>query len=101
MKVLKWVKWVVLAVLLCLIAILLTTAIGQRKHIKSLSNHVREQGVVIDSLLSRRMTVMDVELYVTDKSKNTIYGRYNKGTISMPQEKTYKLEVDSVAIAIK
>jgi hypothetical protein len=47
------------------------------------------------------MTVFDVQLNVTDKSRSTIYGRYNKGTISMPQEKTYKLEMDSMKVSVK
>ena len=42
--------------------------------------------------------MMDVKLYVTDRSKNNIYGRYNKGTITIPTVKTYKLEVDSVRV---
>jgi len=44
---------------------------------------------------------MDVDLYVTDKSVNKIYGRYNKGTITMPQERKYILEVDSVNMRIE
>lgn len=56
---------------------------------------------VIDSLLNRRMTVFDVYLAVQDKSKFTIYGRYNKGTINVPNTRTYILEVDSVNVKIK
>ena len=96
-----WMKWALRAAALCAIGILITAVGLQHKHVRSLQNHVKEQHMVIDSLRNRRMTVMDVQLYVTDKSKNTIYGRYNKGTITMPQEKTYHLEVDSVSIALK
>lgn len=97
----SWIKWVLRATALCTIGILITSVCLQHKHVRSLQSHVTEQHMVIDSLLNRRMTMMDVGLYVTDKSKNTIYGRYNKGTITMPQEKTYHLEVDSVSIALK
>jgi hypothetical protein len=64
-------------------------------------SRVKEQSVIIDSLLNRRMTVFDVQLNVTDKSTNKINGTYNKGTISMPQERVYKLEIDSVNVTVK
>ena len=70
-------------------------------HRRSLQKQVKEQSVIIDSLLQRRMTVFDVQLHVTDKSVNKIYGRYNKGTISMPQERKYILEVDSVSMSVR
>ena len=60
-----------------------------------------EQTTVIDSLLTRRMKVVDVHLYVTDKSKFNIYGRYNKGTITAPSEKVYTLKIDSTNIMLK
>ncbi len=96
-----WIKWLIVIVVISIIGILSTGLGFQSRHVKSLKCQVKEQSLVIDSLLNRRMTVMDVELYVTDKSKNIIYGRYNQGTITMPQEKTYHLEVDSVSIAVK
>jgi hypothetical protein len=64
-------------------------------------NRVKEQTGIIDSLLNRRMTVFDVQLNVTDKSTNKINGSHNKGTITMPQEKVYRLEIDSVNVSVK
>lgn len=94
-KVIKYIIYAVIAIVLtasCIITGL--TA----KHNKTLIKCNAEQSKIIDSLLNRRMKVVDIKLYVTDKSKNTIYGRYNKGTIFMPQERKYILEVDSVSI---
>jgi hypothetical protein len=34
-------------------------------------------------------------------SRNVIYGRYNRGTITMPQERRYILEVDSSTLVVK
>lgn len=73
----------------------------QHREVKTLRKQVEEQSAVIDSLLARRMTVFDVELHVTDRSRLNVYGRYNKGTISVPAEKTYRLELDSVKIQPK
>ena len=96
-----WMKWALRAAAFCAIGILITAVGLQHKHVRSLQNHVKEQHMVIDSLLNRRMTVMDVQLYVTDKSKNTIYGRYNKGTITLETAKRYILEVDSTNVKIR
>ena len=60
-----------------------------------------EQSRVIDSLLARRMTVFDVQMHIQDKSKFSIYGSHNKGTINVPNERTYTLEVDSINMKIK
>lgn len=68
---------------------------------KDLSAQVKNQNKIIDSLLHRRMEVYDVTLHVTDQSKSTIYGKYNKGSIIVPQEKKYILELDSVSISKK
>jgi hypothetical protein len=95
---------IMMVIIAVLVAGLVTMSIlcrSQKKHVSTLKMQVKEQSAIIDSLLNRRMTVFDVRLNVTDKSKSTIYGRYNKGTINMPQEKTYKLEIDSTNIAIK
>lgn len=90
-----------MAVLVLAAATAGSAAIAQHRHIKSLKRQVADQTVFIDSLLKRRMTVMDVRLNVTDKSRNTIYGRYNKGTITIPTQKTYMLELDSVSMRVR
>lgn len=96
----KWI-WIVWAVMAVVTALSITAASLEGAHRRSLAKQVKEQSVIIDSLLKRRMTVFDVQLHVTDKSVNKIYGRYNKGTISMPQERKYILEVDSVSMRVK
>ncbi len=96
----KWI-WIVWAVLAAATAVSTTTATLEGSHRRSLAKQVKEQSAVIDSLLGRNQPLLDVKLYVTDKSRNVIYGRYNKGTISMPQERRYILEVDSVNMRIK
>ena len=98
LKIWKWIVWAVLA---AATAVATTAAALEGRHLRSLQKQVKEQSVVIDSLLARRMTLLDVDLYVTDKSRNTIYGRFNKGYINMPQERKYILEVDSVNMRIK
>ena len=98
---LKMWKWIVWIVLLAATAVASTAAALEGNHRRSLEKQVKEQSVVIDSLLNRNYPLLDVKLYVTDKSRNTIYGRYNKGYIAMPQERKYILEVDSVNMRIK
>lgn len=98
---LKMWKWIVWVVLLAATAVASTAAALEGNHRRSLAKQVKEQSAVIDSLLSRNYPLLDVKLYVTDKSRNTIYGRYNKGYINMPQERKYILEVDSVNMRIK
>lgn len=94
----KKVYWIVTAAILLAAAVAGTAAAVQARHIKSLKRQVANQTVIIDSLLKRRMTVFDVHMNVTDKSKNNIYGRYNKGSIIIPTQKTYLLELDSVSM---
>ena len=95
-----WIKILILAVLASAVCVMSVLYAESHKHVKTLKAQVTEQSAIIDSLLKRRMTLMDVDLYVTDKSVNKIYGRYNKGTITMPQERKYILEVDSVNMRI-
>lgn len=94
-------KWIVWGALLAATAVASTAAALEGNHRRSLAKQVKEQSAVIDSLLSRDQPLLDVKLYVTDRSVNKIYGRYNKGTISMPQERRYILEVDSVNMRVK
>lgn len=90
-----------MAIMAVIASLAITAASLEGNHRRSLQKQVKEQSVIIDSLLQRRMTVFDVQLHVTDKSVNKIYGRYNKGTISMPQERKYILEVDSVSMSVR
>lgn len=93
-----WIKILIVAVLASAVCVMSVLYAESHKHVKTLKAQVTEQSAIIDSLLKRRMTLLDVELYVTDKSVNKIYGRYNKGTITMPQERKYILEVDSISV---
>lgn len=98
LKMWKWIVWVVLA---AVTAVATTAGVLEGNHRRSLEKQVKEQSAVIDSLLSRDRPLLDVKLYVTDRSVNKIYGRYNKGNIAMPQERRYILEVDSMNMRIK
>ena len=95
-----WIKMIIFTILLSAIIVLSGLYFESKSHIKTLKNQVKEQGIVIDSLLARKMTLFDVKLTVTDRSKSIIYGRYNKGTITMPQERFYKLLIDSSSVSI-
>lgn len=97
----NWIKFTAASIAIAAIAILSVIAVGDKKTIKSQQERIEEQGKVIDSLLNRRTTFIDCHLVVTDKSKNIIYGRYNKGCISQPQERKYILEIDSTNIKIR
>lgn len=97
----KWIKVVLYVVASVALATSTTVATIQGRHLKDVRMHVSEQSRVIDSLLTIRRTFMDVELNVTDKSVAKIYGRYNTGTISMPQERVYKLVIDSTNVKIR
>ncbi|MDR1627648.1 MAG: hypothetical protein LBR79_02600 [Oscillospiraceae bacterium] len=94
-----WIKIAIYALLAAAIITLSGLYFESCKHVSSLKFQVKEQTHIIDSLLARRMTLFDVKLQVTDK--NIIHGRYNKGTINMPQERTYTLSIDSMNIKIK
>lgn len=81
-----------------IVSVAITAAVCLSVSNYRLHKQVAQQNEVIDSLLARRMKVVDIRLYVTDKSVNKIYGRYNKGQITMPSVKTYTLDVDSTSI---
>lgn len=89
------------AILLSCCATLAVALHGSRRQAALLEDRAREQQLVIDSLLGRRMTVVDVQMHVTDRSTSKIYGRYNKGTISVETERRYILEIDSTNFKIR
>lgn len=92
------ITFVVLAAALAVVSAMYS---GSVKHNKSLKKQVAEQSVIIDSLLKRKTYSFEVKLNVTDRSRNIVYGRYNRGTIWMPQEKIYELKIDSTSVFIK
>ncbi len=67
----------------------------------AMANTLVIKQLVIDSLLNCQMSVVDVKLNVTDQSKSTVYGRYNKGSTFMPQERKYILEIDSSSVYLR
>ena len=93
-----WIKIALIASFVTALTVSSTVAALRGRHLKDMRQTVTEQRMVIDSLLKRRMTVVDVKLNVTDKSRFAIYGRYNRGTISVPNERTYTLEIDSFSL---
>lgn len=97
----KYVKAILIAVSAVAFSALVSVTVLQHRHINSLKIHVEEQGKVIDSLLARRMSVCDIHLDVTDKSRFAIYGRYNKGFITVPNTRTYILKIDSMSVSTK
>lgn len=100
-KIIYYIIGILAAGAIVAITILSVALSATQKRCTTLNDRVKEQSKVIDSLLTKRDRFVDVELYVTDKSKSTIYGKYNKGNITMPQEKTYHLEIDSTNVTIK
>lgn len=97
----NWIKAALYALAATSVVTLSTVTAIQHNRISDLQRQVTEQSRVIDSLLTIRRNYIDVDLIVTDKSTSKIYGRYNKGTITMPSERTYRLEIDSVSLKIK
>lgn len=97
----KIVKAIIYAVIAGCLATSTSMAALQTKRVRELQTHVTEQARVIDSLLTIRRNYINVDLNVTDKSTSKLYGTYNKGTITFPQVRTYRLEIDSVGIKMK
>ena len=96
-----WIKVIIYAVIAVALATTTTVAALQGRHLKDVRMQVSEQSRVIDSLLTIRHTFVDVELNVTDKSSNKIYGSHNKGSITMPQVRTYRLVIDSTNVKVR
>lgn len=97
----KKIKIIIAAVVAVAMAATTTMATVQTKHVADLRSQVKEQSRVIDSLLSIRHNYINVDLNVTDKSTSKLYGTYNKGTITFPQVRTYRLEIDSVGLKLR
>lgn len=97
----KWIKVVLYVVAAIAMATSTTVATIQGRHLKDVRMQVSEQSRVIDSLLTLKRTYFTASLYVTDKSVAKVYGSHNKGTITMPSERTYRLEIDSANIKMR
>lgn len=66
---------------------------------------IEKQNAIIDSMVNNpaKSVTVKVEMQVADKSKFTINGKNNSGTINVPTEKIYVLQVDfdSISTTIK
>lgn len=99
-------KWIIIvAVYIAATTSTIAVISVQLKNKTEMCSHLKEQteeqSRVIDSLLNRRDKFIDVQLHVTDKSRFAIYGRYNKGTINVPNERRYELTIDSTKVTMK
>lgn len=94
----NWIRAIIYVVLVGIIGILTVGFVLTQKQAKVQLDRIEQQDKIIDSLLARRMHIVDIHMQVTDRSKNNIYGRYNKGTITIPTQKTYTLDIDSLNI---
>ena len=100
-------KWIIIAAAAyfaataCTISILSVQLHSTKQVCTGLKERTEEQSRVIDSLLNKRDKFIDIQMHVTDKSKFAVYGKYNKGTIYVPSERTYELKIDSTSISMK
>ena len=100
-------KWIIIIIGGCAlaasaaIATLSVSLKSKAEMCAELKQRTKEQSRVIDSLLNKRDKFIDIQMHVTDKSKFAVYGKYNKGTIYVPSERTYELKIDSTSISMK
>jgi hypothetical protein len=97
----KWYKAIIYGVLAAAVSTLGAVAGTQARHLRDTRERCAEQSRVIDSLLTIRHNTVEVDLNVTDKSTSKVYGSHNKGTITMPSERTYRLVIDSCSVKIR
>lgn len=95
----RYINIILYITILIISIICIVFAYTTNKHNKTLKKQIELENNIIDSLLSRKMNLIDCSLNVTDKSKSIIYGKYNKGNITMPQEKIYVLKIDSTGVS--
>lgn len=100
----KW--WIVIVAVLALAMI--GEAIGWnvcQNRSKERQQTIDFQRAMIDSLVSRPPTedqyiTLDLNMAVTDKSKVDVNGKGNSGTINVPTERHYVVEIDSTSLNI-
>ena len=96
-----WIKTIIYAVLVSTIISLSVLSAVQGRHLKDMRKQVAEQSVVIDSLLVLKRTVFEINMEVTDKSVFKVNGSHNKGSISVPSDRTYHLIIDSCNVKMR
>lgn len=67
------------------------------RHIHTLKTTITTQQQTIDSLLQLKPT-LEVHLAVTDRSTLKVNAAKNSGSVIVPSEKHYVVEIDSVSI---
>lgn len=98
-----YIKIILIAIVAVIITGLATGVALQHKTIKQNNKTIDFQRETIDSLLAlppAESITLEVMLEVTDKSKLTVNGKGNSGTINIPQERHYVVEIDSVSMGI-
>jgi hypothetical protein len=96
-----WIKMIVYAVVAVALATTTTVSAIQGRHLRDVRKQVAEQSVIIDSLLTIKRTVFEINMAVTDKSVFKVNGSHNKGEIHVPSDRTYHLIIDSCNVKIK
>lgn len=95
----------IILIALVLIALGVTSTgwiIGMREH-QEQKARIEEQAKVIDSLLNIPPSIsVSAKLDVTDKSKIDVNGKGNSGTINVPTERVYvvELQLDSAKMEV-
>lgn len=96
-----WIKMIVYAVVAVALATTATLSAIQGRHLRDVRKQVAEQSVIIDSLLTIKRTVFEINMAVTDKSVFKVNGSHNKGEIHVPSDRTYHLVIDSVNVKMR
>ena len=96
----KWILIIVLVINIIGICGCLWCNISTTNHLKKALFEQREDIQEVMSKLPPSVAV-DCHLAVEDKSKMTINGKGNSGSISVPQDKTYYLELKMDSVSIK
>lgn len=98
-----YIKIILIAIVAVTITGLATGVALQHKTIRQNDKTIEFQRETIDSLLAlppAESITLEVSLEVTDKSKLTVNGKGNSGTINIPQERHYVVEIDSTSLGI-
>lgn len=96
-----WIKMCIYAVISVVVTALSVLSVYQGRHLKDMRRTVQEQSMVIDSLLTIKRTVFEIDMQVTDKSVFKVNGSHNKGEIHVPSDRTYHLVIDSVNVKMR
>lgn len=98
-----YIKIILIAIVAVTITGLATGVALQYKTIRQNDKTIEFQRETIDSLLAlppAESVTLEVELHVTDKSKIDVNGKGNSGTINVPTDRKYFIEIDSTSLGI-